>query len=95
MPDIRGLFWDVGGVLLTNGWDGAARGRAVAAFGLDRDKFETRHTEVDTPFELRRLTLDEYLDRVVFYQPGVFERAAFKEFMFGQSQAHPDALARG
>jgi len=93
VPDIRGLFWDVGGVLLTNGWDRAARGRAVEAFGLDRDEFETRHAEVDAPFELGRLTLDEYLDRVVFYERRRFERQTFKEFMFGQSQAHPDTLA--
>jgi len=93
VAEIRGVFWDLGGVLLTNGWDTAARRRAVEAFGLDREEFDSRHAEVDTPFELGRLGLEEYLDRVVFYQPRRFERAAFREFMFGQSQAHPDALA--
>ncbi len=93
MSEIRGLFWDLGGVLLTNGWDRAARWRAVEIFGLDREEFDSRHAEVDTPFELGRLGLDEYLDRVVFYQSRRFERASFKEFMFAQSQAHPDALA--
>lgn len=93
MPEIKGLFWDVGGVVLTNGWDRTARRSAVDTFALDWQEFESRHTEVDTPFEIGRLGLDEYLDRVVFYQSRRFERATFKEFMFAQSQAHPEALA--
>ncbi len=92
MPEIKGLFWDVGGVVLTNGWDRAARQRAAETFAFDWQESESRHAEVDTPFELGRLGLDDYLDRTVFYQPRAFTKAAFKEFMFAQSEAYPEAL---
>jgi hypothetical protein len=43
VPKITAVFSDVGGVLLTNGWDRSERKRLVAQFGLDREEFEERH----------------------------------------------------
>ncbi len=90
---VTALFWDVGGVLLTNGWDTASRQAAATRFGLDWKEFEDRHQLVVTPFETGRLDLKEYLQRTVFYRPRGFGLEDFRAFMFAQSQPYPDALA--
>jgi putative hydrolase of the HAD superfamily len=97
MAQIRALFWDIGGVLLTNAWDHEERNVAIQQFNLDEQQFEARHKEVVSLFEEGRVTLDEYLDRTVFYQSRTFTKAAFQEFMFGLSKPKPDLLelARG
>lgn len=87
------VFFDVGGVLLTNGWDSEARARAESRFELDPDETEARHEAVSDAFETGLLTLDEYLDHVVFHRPRDFDRAAFRRFMEDQSHPHVDALA--
>jgi putative hydrolase of the HAD superfamily len=89
---ITTIFWDIGGVLLTNGWDRAARRRAVSRFEMEWDAFEDRHEQVAGVFETGRIDLDTYLDRTVFHVPRRFDRPSFKAFMFEQSQACPDAL---
>lgn len=93
MGDITALFWDVGGVLLTNGWDASSRREAARRFGLDWEDFEDRHQLVVTAFETGRMSLDEYLQRTVFEQPRAFGAEEFKAFMFAQSSPHPDAIA--
>jgi putative hydrolase of the HAD superfamily len=90
---ISALFWDVGGVLLTNAWDREQRERALAKFGLDAAEFQDRHEMLVSSFERGKITLDEYLDRTVFYRPRPFTPAAFRELMFSLSQPDPDALA--
>jgi len=84
-PSITTLFLDVGGVLLTNGWDRSIRKRAAENFGLDPAEMEDRHNLVFYRFEEGRLSLDEYLNWAVFYKERPFSREAFKEFMFAQS----------
>lgn len=93
MAEITTLFWDVGGVLLTNGWDRAARRRAVERFQLDEEDFQDRHELVSTSFETGQLSLEDYLERTVFYRERTFTRDEFKDFMFAQSQPHPEVLA--
>ncbi len=93
MAEITALFWDVGGVLLTNGWDRASRDRAIEEFHLDGEEFEARHAGVIAAFELGRLRLDDYLDRTIFYRARDFTQDAFKAFMFAQSRAYPETLA--
>jgi putative hydrolase of the HAD superfamily len=83
---ITTLFWDVGGVLLSNGWDTDARRRATDEFGLDWDQFQERHELVSAEFEKGQLTLDEYLQCTVFYCRQGCTPEAFKQFMFAQSQ---------
>lgn len=92
MPEIRALFWDVGGVLLTNAWDHEERELAFSRFLLDKSEFEARHKEVVPIFEEGKITLDQYLERTVFYQPRTFSREGFKQFMFSLSRPKSQAL---
>jgi putative hydrolase of the HAD superfamily len=92
MPSVNTLFWDNGGVILTNGWDRDSRRKAVEKFGLDWTEFEDRHELMLNAFEEGRLSLDDYLKRTVFYRERAFTREQFKEFMFEQSQAFPESM---
>jgi putative hydrolase of the HAD superfamily len=93
VPAIKALFWDNGGVILTNGWDRHSRRAAVEKFHLDWADFEDRHELMLDAFETGRATLDQYLHRTVFYREQAFTPADFKAFMFEQSQAYPEPLA--
>ena len=86
------LFLDIGGVILTNGWDRNARHRAVEKFKLDEDELNERHHLTFDTYESGKLSLNEYLNRVIFYEKRNFSRAKFKTFMFTQSQLLPDML---
>jgi putative hydrolase of the HAD superfamily len=86
---ITTLFLDIGGVLLTNGWDHHARKRAATAFKLELAEMEDRHHLTFDTYEEGKLTLEEYLGRVVFYQKRPFTRAQFQRFMFAQSKPYP------
>ena len=93
MAEVTTLFWDNGGVILTNGWDRGSRQKAVEKFGLDWADFEDRHELMLHAFECGQATLDEYIRRTVFYRDRAFTPQQFKQFMFEQSQALPGALA--
>src|SRR3954453_15992245 len=92
MPDRPTLFFDIGGVLLTNAWDTAARRRAAETFGLDDAEFQTRHEMLKTAFETGRLSLDAYIKKAVFYRPRGFAPDDFQRFMFESSQLLGDTL---
>jgi len=92
MKPIRTLFWDVGGVLLTNAWDHEERERAIEKFQLQKADFEARHKEVVIAFEEGKVTLDQYLDRTIFYQARKFPKEEFKSFMFSLSKPKPEVL---
>jgi len=93
MTAITTLFWDVGGILLTNGWDTKARKLAAKEFGLDWGTFQDRHESVVADFEVGRITIDEYLEATVFHIARDFRPETFKEFMFAQSQPREEMLA--
>jgi putative hydrolase of the HAD superfamily len=86
------IFVDVGGVLLTNGWDHHARRRAVAKFKLDWAEMEERHRLTFEIHEEGKLTFEEYLNLVVFYEKRPFTRAQFRRFMCEQSKPYPDMI---
>ncbi|MBS1620275.1 MAG: HAD-IA family hydrolase [Bacteroidetes bacterium] len=86
------VFTDIGGVLLTNGWDRGSRRRAVDLFRLDPEETEERHHLTFDTYEAGKLSLDEYLNRVVFYKKRSFSRKEFRQFMFNQSKPYPDML---
>ena len=90
---ITALFLDIGGVLLTDGWDHHARKRAAKHFKLDRAELEARHSLNFDIFEAGKLTLKEYLNRVVFHQKRAFTRAQFRRFVFAQSRPFPQMMA--
>ena len=89
---INTLFLDIGGVLLTNGWDRKARQLAAAKFNLDYEEMNERHHLTFDTFEEGRLELDEYLERVIFYVNRPFSKNDFKDFMFAQSQPYPQMI---
>ena len=85
-------FLDIGGVLLTDGWDHLARRRAAKNFKLEWAEMEERHGLTFEIFEEGKITLDEYLSLVVFHQRRTFTRNQFRRYMFAQSTAFPDMI---
>ena len=86
------LFWDVGGVLLTNGWDRHARAEAAQRFQFDSADFEGRHARVIDAFDSGRMGLEEYMTETLFFRSQGFTRDAFREFMYSRSEPYPDVL---
>lgn len=82
----------MGGVLATNGWDHNERKAAAQQFGFDLVEFESRHEFLAAALDTAQLTLDQYLDRTLFYRERPFTRESFREFMFGRSKPYPDTL---
>ncbi len=89
---ITTLFLDIGGVVLSDGWDRHARRRAAAKFELDLVEMETRHHLTFETYEEGKLTMNEYLSLVVFYQERSFTRAQFRRFMFAQSKPYKEMI---
>ena len=90
--DIKVIFLDIGGVMLTNGWETESRKNAAEVFGLDFEEMNRYHNFVYNIFEMGHISLDDYLDTVVFHTARKFTREEFKHFMFVQSQQLPDLL---
>ncbi|MGO9460358.1 MAG: HAD hydrolase-like protein [Rhodomicrobium sp.] len=86
------MFLDIGGVLLTNGWDHDARKQAAKEFNLELAGMEDRHRLTFDTYETGKLTLEEYLSRVVFYEKRPFTRTQFRRFMFAQSKPYPEMI---
>lgn len=86
------IFLDIGGVLLTDGWDHLARKRAAKNFKLEWAEMEDRHHLTFEVFEEGKITLEEYLSQVVFHQRRTFTRNQFRRYMFEQSKAFPDMI---
>ena len=86
------IFFDIGGVVLTNGWDRHQRRQTVETFELDYGEFQDRHDFVAHDFETGRIELDEYLQRTVFYRDRPFSRHEWTEAMYGHSQVLPGSL---
>jgi len=91
--EIKALFWDVGGVLLSNAWDHTQRKQAIEKFALDPGEFSERHELVVSSFERGKISLDDYLERTVFYRVRAFTRDEFKAFMYSLSVADEQAVA--
>ncbi len=86
------LFSDIGGVLLSNGWGHLSREAAAKKFDLNYADIDELHHFIFNVYEIGRITLDEYLDTVIFTQPRNFSREEFKDFIFQQSVQLPDML---
>lgn len=87
------LFFDIGGVLLTNGWGNESRKLAAKKFNLDYEEVNTLHNYIFNVFEIGNLTLDQYLNTVIFNHPREFTMEDFKEFVFSRSTELPGLLA--
>jgi putative hydrolase of the HAD superfamily len=90
--DLKILFFDVGGILLSNGWGYDSRKKAAEKFGLDFGETEILHNFIFNVYEIGSISLDEYLDTVVFNRPRDFVRQDFKDFMYSRSIELPDML---
>ena len=91
---ITTLFLDVGGVLLTNGWDTSMRNKAIELFHLESEskEIEERHKLMFDVYEIGKISLDGYLDYMIFYKSRPFTRDEFKTFIFAQSRPYSDML---
>jgi putative hydrolase of the HAD superfamily len=87
------LFFDIGGVLLSNGWGHESREAAAKKFGLDLEELTGLHNFIFNVYEIGSITLDDYLDTVIFNHPRNFSREDFKEFMYAQTEELPGMLA--
>jgi putative hydrolase of the HAD superfamily len=90
---IKALFIDLGGVMLTNGWDSDTRKAAAEKFGLSLPEMDSRHRMTFDTYEIGKLSLAEYLSRTVFYQPRAFTPEEFTAWIFAQSKPYPRMLA--
>jgi len=90
---ITTIFFDIGGVLLTDGWGHDSRRAAAEKFGLDWEEYSDRHEKVGHAIETNRMSLEQYLDRAIFYRPREFSREEFRAFIFAQSQPKPESIA--
>ncbi len=89
---VTALFLDIGGVMLTNGWDRKSREAAAKRFNLNLDELNDRHSMTFDTYEAGKLSLDEYLKRAVFYEDRPFTLEEFKTFMYEQSAAYPEMI---
>ncbi len=86
------LFLDIGGVMLSNGWGHESRRSAADVFNLDFDEMDERHHVIQITYEEGKITLTEYLKRVVFYQKRSFTVNQFRDFMFAQSSPNLEMI---
>ena len=89
---IKTLFLDIGGVLLTNGWGHESRQKAARAFEFDYDEMNHLHEFIFNIYEIGKISLDEYLNTVLFYQPRAFTKEDLISFMFSESKQLPHML---
>jgi putative hydrolase of the HAD superfamily len=89
---IKYLFVDIGGVLLTDGWVQESRKLAAKTFSLNLEELEKLHNQAFDTYELGKMTMDEYLNRVVFYKKRLFTPAQFRKFIFDRSKPYPDMI---
>ena len=92
LSKIKVVFMDIGGILLTNGWGHESREKAAEVFGYDYQEMDVLHNFIYNIFEMGSISLDEYLDVVLFHSPRDFTKQEFKDFMYGQSIELPDML---
>ena len=93
MASFNVIFFDIGGVLLTNGWGHLSRKRASERFGISLEETEVLHHYIFNIYEIGKISLDDYLDTVIFHTPREFSRNEFREFMFSQSEELPGMLS--
>jgi putative hydrolase of the HAD superfamily len=93
LANISTIFFDVGGVLLSDGWDHISRKKAAEQFSLDFDEFEAKHAPLADDLDTSQISVNEYIDKAVFYKSRSFSKIDFYEFMKEQSQPDDDTLA--
>lgn len=89
---ITTLFLDIGGVLLTNGWDTALRKKTAAHFGVDYEELDHRHRVTYDTYEEGKMPLETYLQQIIFYEPRPFKPADVKKFILEEARPYEDVI---
>ena len=92
IDSLKVLFLDIGGVLLSNGWGHVSRQAAAKKFGFDYDKMNYLHEFIFDIYEEGKVSLDDYLDSVLFDEPRPFSKEEFTQFMLQESKELPQLL---
>jgi putative hydrolase of the HAD superfamily len=93
MPtEITHIFTDLGGVLLTNGWDRTLRHKTAEHFGIDPADMDERHHLTYDTYESGKMGLTAYLSRIIFYEPRSFSCQEVIDFILGEARAFPDMI---
>jgi len=89
---ITTLFVDIGGVLLTNGWDTALRQKTAAHFAVDYAEMDHRHRVTYDTYEEGKMSLDTYLRQIIFYEPRTFTPSDVKHYILEAATAYQDTI---
>lgn len=93
MSKIKVLFSDVGGVLLTNGWDRYLRKQIFEIYNIDPQEVEPLHETIFDLFERGKISFDSYLENVIFFKPRPFSKEELKDKIFNAVRPYPDMLS--
>lgn len=91
-PKITTLFLDIGGVLLTNGWDTALRRQTAEHFGVDYSELDHRHRVTYDTYECGKMSLDTYLRQIIFYEPRSFSPADVTKYILDQAKPYQETI---
>ncbi len=89
---IKTLFVDIGGVLLTNGWDRGIREKTLNEFHVDKDEFDHLHKQYYNLHEQGKISFDEYLKKVVFWKKRDFSISEFETFIKDQTVPYSEMI---
>jgi putative hydrolase of the HAD superfamily len=80
------ILFDIGGVLLTNGWDHGDREQIFNRFGIDVTDYQERQSKLYEPWDTGRITADQFLSETIFHCPRPFTREEFWQAVLACSQ---------
>lgn len=89
---IRGFLIDLGGVLLSNGWDHRLRALVAKKYSLDYEEFSKRHESIFDFYERGKMTFEEYLDWTIFHVPRAFSKRDLIQFILAEAKAYPEMI---
>lgn len=89
---VKILWLDIGGVLLSNGWDHVSRQKAARLFAFDYQDFDEKHKLYYNLHETGYISLSQYLDHVLFYKDQNFSKQTFTEFMYEESKPYIETI---
>lgn len=92
MSNITTLFFDIGGVCLSNGWDHEQRQTIAQQFGFDYPTFDARHRQVSDTLERGQIGLQDYLQWTIFYEERNFTPQELTEAIKNLSTPVEDTL---
>ncbi len=89
---ITTLFLDIGGVLLTNGWDTALRRQTAEHFNVDYTELDHRHRVTYDTYEEGKMSLETYLRQIIFFEPRSYTAADVQNYILEQAEPYQDTI---